>query len=295
MDDLRHVRAGPSRQRGQHALVQRDQPGRRHRARDRAPGQLVPERDPAARHRQQAPLLGEREDRGGVRGQALHERRGQPGLERGRHHRQLLQHVLGHRVQPPDAGQHGVRDGRRHPLAGRRDQQFVHEERVPRRQLEELSRIQRAVPAELAHRAGGQPAQRQPPHPVAAGRLAEQAVQRVLAAQLVVAVGEDEHRGQPGDPPGEVAQRVQGGVVGPVHVLDDQDPRVVRPVQFGAQRGQQPVPVAAVGHRLAEFRPDAADQVPERAQRPRGGQVVAVANQHPALGGQLRPHGVDQA
>ena len=95
--------------------------------------------------------------------------------------------------------------------------------------------------------------QRQPPHLVAAGGLAEQAVQRVITAELIIAVGQHQDRGQPGNPPGQVPQRIQRRFVGPVNVLDDQDRRMLGPVQLGAQRREYPVPVAAVQHRPAEL------------------------------------------
>ena len=100
---------------------------------------------------------------------------------------------------------------------------------------------------------------------VAAGCLAQQAMQRVLAVQLVVAVGEDEHGGQVRDPADEVTQRVEGRVVRPVNVLDDQHGRMFRPGQFGAQGGEHAVTVAAVGHGAAELGSHAACQVTERA------------------------------
>jgi len=171
----------------------------------------------------------------------------------------------------------------------------VDEERVSRGEREQVVGVDRAVGAELPHRVGRQPAQRQVPYLVAARCLAEQAVQRVLAVQFVVAVGEDQHGRDVGDPPGEVAQRVQRRVVGPVDVLDDQDGRVLGPGQFRAQGGEHPVAVAAVGHGAAELGSDAAHQITERAEGPRGREVVAVADQHPALGGQVRAHRLDQA
>ncbi|MER6288710.1 hypothetical protein [Streptomyces sviceus] len=44
----------------------------------------------------------------------------------------------------------------------------------------------------------------------------------MLTAQLVVAVGQDEEGGQAFRPPDQEAQGVQGGLVGPVDVLDDE-------------------------------------------------------------------------
>src|SRR5438045_5292373 len=102
----------------------------------------------------------------------------------------------------------------------------MHEERVPGCQLEQVMCVDRASRAELPHRLLRQPAQRQVPYMVAAGCLAQQAVKRVLAVQLVVAVGEDEDGWQVGDPPDEVAQRVERRVVSTVNILDDQPGRM---------------------------------------------------------------------
>ena len=220
------------------------------------------------------------------------ERVGQPALDRDRDHRELLQHILDGRFQPPDPGQHGIGDRRRNPLALRRGQQLVDEERVARGQAEQVGGVDRAARAEPADGPRRQPAQRQPPGPVAPGGLAEQAVQRMLAVQLIVTVGENEHRRQLSDPPDQEAQRVQRGIVGPVHVLDDQHRGMIRPVQLRAQRAEQPVTVAAVRHGPAEFRPHHAHEIAERAQRPRRGQIIAVAHEHPALGGKLPTHRV---
>src|SRR5215469_11894067 len=100
------------------------------------------------------------------------------------------------------------------------------EERIPRGEREQIIRIDLAARAELAHRVLRQPAQRKVPYAVAAGRLAEQAMKRVLTVQFVVAVGKYQDGRQVGDPPDQVTQSVKRRVVGPVHVLDDQDGRV---------------------------------------------------------------------
>jgi hypothetical protein len=100
---------------------------------------------------------------------------------------------------------------------------------------------------------------------VAAGRLAEQAMKRMLPVQLVVAVGEYQDGGQVSDPPDEVTQRVERRVVCPVNVFDNQDSRMLGPAQFRAQGGEDPVAIAAVHHGAAELCSYAAHEVPERA------------------------------
>ena len=140
-----------------------------------------------------------------------------------------------------------------------------------------------------------QPAQRQMPHVVAAGRLAQQAMKRVLAVQFVVAVGEDEHGWQVGNPPDEITQRVQRRIVSPVNVLNNQNGQVPGPGQFRAQGGEHTVAFAAVRQGAAQLGSHAAHEVAERPKSPRGRQIIAVADEHPALGGQLGAQRVDQA
>ena len=137
--------------------------------------------------------------------------------------------------------------------------------------------------------------QRQPADPARGRRLAEQLLQRVLAGQLVVAVGQHQQGRQAGDPAGQVAQHVQGGLVGPVHVLHHQDGRVPGPVQFGPQRGRHRVPLAALPQRPGQLGADLPDQVAERPQGPRGAQVVAVADEQAPVRRQQPAQRPDQA
>ena len=123
MDEPGHIGSVMLDQGGQDALVERHQPGRRHRARDGPPGQLVPEGDLPGGHGQQPTFLG--------RGQRGDRRRGgyqrvqQPALHRRRQHGQLLEHVLGGGVQTVHPGQHRVGDGRRDRLTLHRGQQLA--------------------------------------------------------------------------------------------------------------------------------------------------------------------------
>ncbi len=130
---------------------------------------------------------------------------------------------------------------------------------------------------------------------VAAGGVAEQAPERVLPVQFVVAVGEDQDGGQVGDPPDEETQGVERRIVGPVNVFDDENRRMFGPAQLRVQGGQHPVAVAAVPYGLAELGSHAARQIAERTEGPWGGQVIAVADQHPAGRGQAGPQRLDQA
>ena len=295
MDDPRHIRSVVFDQGGEDAPVQGYEPRRWHRIGDGAPRQLVPEGEPARGHGQQAAFLGCCQRCHARQAGARNERVNQPAFERGRDDGQLLKHVLSRGIQAPDPCQHGIGDRRRNTLALGRGKQLMDEERIPGCEREQVMCIDCAARTELLHGLLRQPVQRQMPYVVAAGCLAQQAVKRVLAGQLVVAVGQDQDGRQVGDPPDEVTQRVECRVVGPVNVLNNQNCRMLGPGQFRTQGGEHAVAVTAVRHRVAELGSYAAHQVAERAKGPRGRQIVAVADQHPALGGQVRAQGLDQA
>ena len=61
--------------------------------------------------------------------------------------------------------------------------------------------------------------------PIARREPADSRGERMTAADLVVAHGEDDHRRKRANPPREEDQEVAGRVIGPVHVLDDGDHR----------------------------------------------------------------------
>jgi hypothetical protein len=133
---------------------------------------------------------------------------------------------------------------------------------------------------------------RQPPQAdplgVLAGQGAEGPPQPGAVAGLVVAVGEHQQAGQLGDAPGQPADHVQGGVVGPVQVLDHQQRRPAG--QLPVQGVQDPVAVGAGLQGRGQGAAAGPGHVAERAQGPRGGQVVAHADQRPDPprgGGQL--------
>jgi hypothetical protein len=86
-----------------------------------------------------------------------------------------------------------------------------------------------------------------------------------------------------GDPPDQVLQDVQRGVVGPLQVLHRQQRRLPGPLQLRAQRGQDVVAVRAGAQRRRQLGADAADEIAERAEDPRGRQVVAVPDEHPGI------------
>jgi hypothetical protein len=100
VQDAGQVSVLPPDQRVERPPVQRHPACHRHRVGDRPAGELVPERHRGRRHRQQAVLLGR-----GQGGQpARQERVDQPPLHRGRDHGQLLQRILGRRVEAAHPG-----------------------------------------------------------------------------------------------------------------------------------------------------------------------------------------------
>ena len=132
---------------------------------------------------------------------------------------------------------------------------------------------------ELRDRVRGERAQRQPPHRAAA-EAAEHALQRVLAAELVGPVGQEQQRGQVVDPPADVAQQVEGGAVGPVHVLDDQHGRPVRVGQL-LEDGREHLAEVVRGEGGGERPADVPHRVAQRAERAGRQQVVAGTGEHP--------------
>jgi hypothetical protein len=100
----------------------------------------------------------------------------------------------------------------------------------------------------------------------------------MVVTQLVVAVGQHQHAGQVGDPPGEVADHVEGGVVGPVHVLDDHHRRPVGELLVGGTEDR--VPLRRDVHDRVQRSVGDACHVSERPERARRHQVVAHPDQH---------------
>ena len=143
------------------------------------------------------------------------------------------------------------------------------------------------------HRRARQRRQRQPAHR-APGQGAQQALQRVRRAELVVAEGQDEHRGDRLDPPRHVAEHVERRVVGPVDVLDDERRRR-RGRELGQDRGVDAVHRPAVGERRRQRSTGLQRGVAQRAERPRRHQVVARRQQHPRPSGRLAREGADHA
>ncbi len=251
----------PAGERGQAAL-------------DRAPRQLVPERQAVRAHLQHAGDLGLRE-----RVDALPEQApGQLEPDPRRDDAQLVERLAAVRPEPRHARQHGLDHARRDGVGGR-GQHLADEERV--------AAGHPVHGVDVRDRAGGEPLdrgarerpQRDPLHGHARQRP-EQPLQRVARAGLVVAEREHEHGPDPLDAAGGVAEHVQRRVVRPVHVLDDEHGRRLRG-ELLEQRAEQRVD-GRVGRQRGGERAVAAERgVVQRPERPRRQQVVAGGEQHP--------------
>ena len=149
----------------------------------------------------------------------------------------------------PHAGEHRL-DDRGGDDVGRGGQHLGDEERVAAGDAVHGAGVGAGARGQAPHRRARQRRQRQPAHR-APGQGAQQALQRMRRAELVVAEGQDEHRGHRLDPPRQVAEHVERRVVGPVDVLDDERRRR-RGRELGQDRGVDVVDRPAVGERRLE-------------------------------------------
>ena len=251
----------------------------------------MPERHPFRGDGEQPALLGLGQDGDSLAQQRVDEgpfdRRGNDG--------ELLQGVHGGRLQAPQPREYGVHDRRRDSPGAARGQDLGHEEGVAGGHLVHLPRVEPAGRAELAYGAEGEPGQGQSVHPGPAGHLPQEVTQGVAAAQLVVAVGENEECGQPVDAPDEKAQSVQGRLVRPVHVLDDEYRRMRSDGQLSVEGLVDAVPVTAVRDGSGQLGTHTADEVAERPQRAPSGEIIALADQDPSTPGKPVGQRPDQA
>ena len=183
-------------------------------------------------------------------------------------------------VEPRGAGEHGVADGLGDLGVGGREH-LGHVERVAGGPAMQLGGVDADRAGQLGHPLGGERRQRQSRRR-AAGQLAEDDPQRVARIELVVAIGDEHQRGEPLDAPGEQAQDVERGLVGPVEVLEDDDVRRPR-AQRSRQRPDEGAGSGALGHRRAELAAHLVGDVHEGAERARGEERVARAPQDSAL------------
>ena len=196
------------------------------------------------------------------------------------HNRKLFERPLCGGLELAQPREHGVHDGGGH-LRVRRREHFGDEERV-------ASRARQHGLDGLAPERGdprGREAGERDPGGGRPGEVAEQRLQGMPRRHVVRTAGEHDERVHAVQPPGELAQRVEGGVVGPVHVLDQQERRLLAR-EAGQQRLQQVV-AGAVGERGPQRRWAVPGDVAQGAEGPRGEQVVAAAAQHDPVGRQI--------
>ena len=254
-------------QRRDDGLVEQPHTGHGEAALDGAPRQLVAESEPVGAIFDDAGELG--------RGQRAHrlaeQDRGQIGRDVRGHHRQALERLAAVRVQAAQAGEHRVLDAGRH-LAGRRGERLGDEERVAARQRVDGGRIAPGAAHQRLHGVARQRGELDAVHR-AAGERAEQTVQGMARIELV-AGRQDEDRADPLDAARRVAEHVEGGVVGPVDVLDDEDGRALLR-ELLQQRGEDAIDRGVVGQRGRQRAGAPQRRVVQRPQRARRDEVVA--------------------
>src|SRR5690606_16084530 len=124
---------------------------------------------------------------------------------------------------------------------------------------------------------------------------AEDEPERVLRPQLVIAVGDDEQRAGLVDAAAEEFYQVERRLVGPVRILDDEQPGgLLLPEQ--AQNGVEEGRVAGAGFEEREQLPvlQREGDVVERAERARGEERLAGPPEHPPLGPKWRGEALDE-
>jgi hypothetical protein len=145
--------------------------------------------------------------------------------------------------------------------------------------------------------AAGRPTRRassRPPPPTAAaavrgapcpgGQAGHGPPERMLGAQLVVAVGDQQQRRDPLQPPTDEDQQVQGRLVGPVRVLHHHDRPPLRPLlQLVEKRREHRLARPACGQHLGQPAAGLAGDVVQRTQRPGRQQRITDSQQAPGI------------
>jgi hypothetical protein len=119
------------------------------------------------------------------------------------------------------------------------------------------------------------------PRDVRRRQVAEDGAQ-LVERRGVVAVAEDEQCAGVADATAEVLDKVERRVVGPVHVLEDDDRRCRRPRQLVEHGGEERGAIARPRQRAAQRGAGRAGDVVERPERPRRRQRFARAPEHAA-------------
>jgi hypothetical protein len=116
----------------------------------------------------------------------------------------------------------------------------------------------------------------------------------VPGPDLVVAVGHHHHRRRAGHPAADEDQQVQGGLVGPVGVLDHRHHRPATRVEQVQERAEQAVPGRLGGDQGRQLAAGLAGDVEQRAERARGPQRVAGPPEDAGVAAVAVAEGADQ-
>jgi hypothetical protein len=239
-------------------------PVRWHRFLDGQSGQLVPEPHPRRLDDEHAGGQALIETVGGGTGEGLQE----PELGLGWHDGDRVQERGCGGAEPGGPGEHRVPDRVRDSLrAG--GERFDDEERVAGGLAVEVLGVDAVRLGELRDRPRREPDQLHPPDRPAPRQLSEENPERMGAVERVVPVAGHDQGRQRLHPAGQQPQDVQGRLVGPVHVLEDEHRRAPC-AELVRQRRHH-----LVGHRptldhrleLAAGRLGDAQERPERTRR----------------------------
>ena len=167
----------------------------------------------------------------------------------------------------PDPGHHGVDDGGRDAVAPGEASTSVTKNGLPPVARETPGRVDAASAARPATARRRQRPQPQPLHR-RGGERAEDPPQRVRVVDLVVAIGQDEQRGQVVEPAADVAQRVERRVVGPVQRPRRRARSVGPRSQLEAERLVDRLLVRVAGERVGQRARVLLGRVAQRSERP---------------------------
>jgi hypothetical protein len=279
-------RLRPGFEQAQSPGVQRRPPLRPDRPQDRLARQLVPKRVAPLVFLEDA-VADRQLEVGTVR---PHHPGEQAGIDRRAEHGGRFEHGAAGRRQASGSGERGIAD-RRRQLADR-GQYLRHEEGVAASTRVEFVCVEDASGRELRHGLGRQARELQPLDRGNGSQIAEDAAQRVVGADLVVSVGDDDQDPRPLDAAAEEAQQVEGCLVGPVGVFDCQQRGLASgtPLQCRQHGAEEEVPPGAADEEALDVAAEIGGDVEERAERAGRRERVAGADQHPGalpdLGGE---------
>ena len=188
----------------------------------------------------------------------------QPRLDRGTDQCRDIEHVERLRPESRGPGQHRVAGGGRYPVQpGLQHLRDV--ERVSAGGLVQLGGIQAAVPGHDRHGPRRQREEFDPPGTSLHRELPESHPQRVAHRQLILPVRSHDQDRELADPPGQEPQQVQGRLVGPVDVLDDDHAKPALCTELTQQGREQIVPRTLHPAQPGQIAAELAAEVKERS------------------------------